>query len=462
MLPVIAIVGRPNVGKSTLFNRLVGERQALVHDQPGVTRDRHYGTATWADRDFVVIDTGGFEPDLTQLDHGDLFRVVRVQAEVAMAEADLILFVVDRKAGLTPADRTTADILRRSMGPADLETKVLMVVNKCDGPMHDLEALEFAELGFDPMELISAEHNRNLYELWDRIESRLPKETFPPTASGDEDDGEIRIAVIGRPNIGKSTLVNQLIGEDRHVVHDSPGTTMDSVDSVIQHKGRQVRLVDTAGVRRRARIDDTLETFATGRAIKTIERCHISLLMIDGTEGVSHQDARLAALIEDRGRAVIILINKWDLVREDPERNVHIIDDELDVSLPHLRWAPRLYIAAKTGKGCHLILPMVERVFAEFEKRISTGPLNRFLESAVAAQSPPQVHNHKVKLNYITQTRVRPPTFVVWGNAPEGVKESYQRYLENRLREEFGFQGSPIRLQVRRKRKPGEAKEEDG
>lgn len=458
MSPVIAIVGRPNVGKSTLFNRLIGKRQALVDDRPGVTRDRHYGTAVYMNTEVALVDTGGFEPDLAQLEEGDMFRTVRNQAEAAVSEADVILFVVDREAGLTPADKLTADILRKHLGDAESESRLLLVVNKCDGPSHDLDATEFWALGLDEMVCISAEHGRNIYELWESVWERLGEERLAAAEEPAEDDGEVRIAVVGRPNIGKSTLVNRLIGEDRHVVHDMPGTTMDAVDSVIETPEGRIRLVDTAGVRRKARIHDPLETWATLRAIKSIERCHVTLLVIDGVEGPSKQDARLAALVQDRGRACIVLVNRWDRVKEMPERNSHVLADELEQEVGHIKWAPTLYISALTGKGCHRILPTVRRVFKQFDHRISTGKLNTFLEEAVLAHSVPQKHHHPVRLNYMTQVRVRPPTFIIWSNTPDGVKAPYKRYLENRLRSKYGFEGTPLRIQIRKKRKPGEPK----
>lgn len=462
MLPVLAIVGRPNVGKSTLFNRLVGKRQALVDDRPGVTRDRHYGVAHWEGREAMVVDTGGFEPDPSALDEGDMFLAVRRSAEIAIAEADVILFVVDRQAGLTPADRLTASILRSQVGTATDEKRIVLVVNKCDSERQEDEAAEFWELGFEKLLCISAEHGRGFYELWVEINEKLP-DPGELNFDGQEDDpDEIRVAVLGRPNIGKSTLVNRLIGEERQVVHDMPGTTMDAVDTVFTVGDRTWRLVDTAGIRRKARIDDPLETYATLRAIKTIERCHVTLLMIDAEEGVTAQDARLGALIADRGRACILLLNKWDRVREIEDRNVVVVKDEIETSLPHLHWAPELYISALTGKGCHRILPLVERVFEEFNRRVSTSVLNKFLEDAVNNHSVPQRYHRPVRLNYMTQARVRPPTFVIWSNTPEGVKDPYRRYLENRLREAFGFAGSPIRLKLRKKRRPGEAKELQG
>jgi GTP-binding protein len=379
---------------------------------------------------------------------------VRQQAEAAVAEADMRVFVVDRAAGLTPADKLTAEILRKRLGDANAIDKMLLVVNKCDGPAHDLDAAEFWALGFEEMVCVSAEHGRNSYELWEHIVPKLQEELAEEAE--DEEDGEVRIAVLGRPNIGKSTLVNRLLGEDRHVVHDMPGTTMDAVDSVLQTPEGQIRLVDTAGVRRRARIGDPLETWATLRAIKSIERCHVTLLMVNGAEGPSKQDARLAALIRDRGRACILVINRWDEVKAMPDRNSHVIKDELETELGHISWAPVLYISALTGKGCQRILPLVRQVWVEFEKRINTSQLNKFLEDALVAHSPPQRYHHPVRLNYMTQVRIRPPTFVIWSNTPDGIKPPYKRYLENRLRSKYGFEGTPLRLQFRKKRKPGE------
>jgi GTP-binding protein len=453
MLPVIAIVGRPNVGKSTLFNRLIGSRQALVDDRPGVTRDRNYGTTHINDREIMLIDTGGFEP----IPEDELFAKIRVQAEAAIQEADVILLVVDIRAGMTPADRMTGELLRR-MGALD---RVILIINKCDGPQQDALADDFWELGLENMITLSAEHGRGVYELHDAITERLPEPVEGEGAEPEEDpdNPEIRIAVIGRPNIGKSTLVNRMIGEDRHVVHDQPGTTMDAVDSVFEEDGRRWRIVDTAGIRRRARIDERLEVVAVTRAIKAIERCHVTLLMIDGMEGLTGQDARLAALAADRGRAVVLLINRWDLARNNPEVSSKDIGEQVETTMPHLSWAPHLFISALTGKGCHRILPTILRIYEQFDKRISTAELNRWLDATVTAHPPPQKHHHKVRMNYITQHRVRPPSFIIFGNSPDAVAPPYVRYLENRLREAYGFEGTPIRIKLKRKRKPGEAQE---
>ena len=448
MLPVVAIVGRPNVGKSTLFNRFVGHKKAIVDDRPGVTRDRNYGEGSFLGQKFIFIDTGGFEPE----PDSDLFSEMRKQALVALEEADVFIFVVDRKSGITPADRMTAAILRKELTEEQIE-QMILVVNKCDGHMHDIEALEFFELGFGEPITIAAEHNRGMYELWEKVVEHVPKQE---TWVEEEEDGEIRVAILGRPNIGKSTLINRLLGEERHVVCDMPGTTMDAIDSVIEINGQKFRFVDTAGIRRPSKIDDKLESIAVSHAIRTIERCHICLLMIDGVDGVAKQDARLASLISERGRGCLLLINKWDKVKNLEERNSVVLEDEIYMSLPHLSWASRLFISALTGKGCTLITEAILTVYKEFNTRIPTARLNKVFETIVANNPPPQKHNHRVRLNYVTQARVRPPTFIIWANSPEAIPVSYKRYLENQMRSSFGFAGTPLRIQFRKKRKQWE------
>lgn len=471
-LPVVAIVGRPNVGKSTLFNRLVGFGKALVHDRPGVTRDRLYERAEAMDKPFLAIDTGGLEPrPETGLLHG-----MRLQTLVAVEEADVILLVVDAQLGITPADSEVVDLLRKSRKP------VLLVVNKVDGAKHDDLATEFWSLGFDEMFPISASHGRGMWELHERLADLLPEteaeavdsetaldldELEELAAAGsdeDEHDGdapgkvapmpnEIRIAVLGRPNIGKSTLVNTLLGSERHLVHDMPGTTMDAVDSPLEIDGDKYLLVDTAGVRKKSRIDDQLERFVSLRSIRAIERCHISVLVIDGTIGPTDQDAKLAQLVRDRGRGLIVLVNKWDLAKNNEEMHSDTMGDEMARKLPHAVWAPHLFISGKTGKGTHRILPLVKEVFAAFNRRIPTGRINKWLDRALLAHSPPQRHNHPVKVYYAAQARVRPPTLVFFCNTPEGIHVTYQRYLERRLREQFSLEGTPVRLHFRKRRK---------
>lgn len=463
-LPVVAIVGRPNVGKSTLFNRLVGYRKAMVHDRAGVTRDRLYEEAVVFGRKVLLVDTGGLDPDP---EASDLLASMRRQTLIAVDEADVIVFLVDGPAGFTAADAEVGDLLRRTSKP------VVLAVNKIDGPRHEDLAAEFYAIGLDPLVTVSAEHGRGVWDLLEAVHRNLPEELeadpddpdlHGDAVSEDDDDehgfsGPIRIAVVGRPNIGKSTLINRLLGEDRHVVNDAPGTTMDPIDSRLTVGDQEYVLVDTAGVRRRARIDDPLERWVSIRAIRAIERCHIVLLMIDATEGPTDQDAKLAQLVDDRGRGLIVLINKWDLTKEDPELNSKKTEEDLERKMPHIPWAPHMFIAAKTGKGVHRVLPAVDKAFAQFGKRIKTSPLNRFLQSALAAHSPPQKHHHPVRLYYVTQTRVRPPTFAFWCNTPDGIPAAYRRYLQRRLREDFDFTGSPLRLHFKKRRKLGEAED---
>jgi GTP-binding protein len=480
-LPVVAIVGRPNVGKSTLFNRIVGFRKAVVHDRPGVTRDRLYEVARAHGRRFMLIDTGGLEPEPDT----SLLHAMRAQVFVALDEADVIVFVCDARAGFTPADLEVAALLRRTDKP------VVLAVNKVDGPSQEDLSADFWQVGIDELFTFSAEHGRGMWDLLDAITQRLP-EPHPDELEDELEEGgadgselepefdaedpselladeaspvpqaplpnELRLAVIGRPNIGKSTLVNRLLGEERHLVHDMPGTTMDPVDSVLEIDGQRYLLVDTAGVRKKGKIDDQLERFVSLRSIRSIERCHVALLVIDATEGVTTQDAKLAELVIDRGRALIILVNKWDLTSDLEDVNSKTIEEELAMKLPHATWSPHLFIAAKTGKGVHRILPMVHRVFQAFNTRLSTGKLNRFLLDAVNANSVPQRYHRPVRLYFATQARVRPPTFIFWSNTPEGVPDSYKRYLQNRLRDEFEFSGTPLKLHFRERRKPGAPK----
>ena len=460
-LPVVAVVGRPNVGKSTLFNRLIGFQKAVVHDRPGVTRDRLYEEAELLDRRVLLVDTGGIEPD----NETDLSSSMRRQTLIAVEEADVIVFVVDGRVGLNAADEEVAELLRRASKP------LVLCVNKIDGPAQEAGAAEFWQLGLEPLLMVSAAHGRGVYELLQGIIELLPAaepvddENEPGVAIEDAEEedgyhGPIKVAVVGRPNIGKSTLVNAMLGEERHVVDDAPGTTMDPIDSAITIEGREYLFVDTAGVRRKAKVADDLERWVTLRSIRAIERCHVTVLMIDGSEGVAEQDAKLAQLVVDRGRALIILVNKWDLAKGNEDMSAKTIAESLKNDLPHADWAPHLFVSAKTGKGLHRLLPTIDAVYREFDKRLETSKVNRFLEVAVHTHTPPQRHHHPVRLYYATQTRVRPPTFAFFSNTPEGIGLDYRRYLSNRLREEFGFEGTPLRMQFRRRRKLGEDKED--
>lgn len=465
-LPVVAIVGRPNVGKSTLFNRLIGFKKSLVHDRPGVTRDRLYEPAELLDRRVLLVDTGGFEPQPDT----DLLLAMRRQSLIAIEEADVIVLVADAQAGWTHADDEVIDILRRTEKP------VVLAVNKVDGARHQALVADFWGLGLDEVLPISAEHGQGMYELAESICARLPERSADEDPEQEEDDailpegwdegvaettvpsfsGPIRVAVLGRPNIGKSTLINRLLGEERHLVFDQPGTTTDPVDSALEIEGRSFVLVDTAGVRKRAKIDDAVERFVSLRAIRSIERCHVTCLMIDGTEGPSDQDAKLADLVLERGRALILLVNKWDVAKDNPDINSSRTEEALRDRLPHAAFCPFLFISAKTGKGCQRILPLVEEVFQSFNQRIPTSRLNRFLERVTVDHTPPQRMHHPVRMYYMSQTRIRPPTFVTFVNTPEGITPAYQRYLINAMRDEFGFMGTPLKLHVRKRRKIGE------
>jgi len=469
-LPVVAIVGRPNVGKSTLFNRLIGFKKSLVHDRPGVTRDRLYEPAEILDRRVLLVDTGGFEPSPDT----DLLLAMRRQSLIAVEEADVIILLADGQSGWTHADDEVVEILRRTDKP------VILAVNKVDGPKHLDYVSDFYGLGVDHVVPVSAEHGTGVYELCEALCERLPErapeedveeihedgrlpegwdEGLEETAIDGGFSGPIRVAVIGRPNIGKSTLINRLLGEDRHLVFDEPGTTTDPVDSSMIHEGRPYVLVDTAGVRKKGKIEDAVERFVSLRSIRAIERCHVSLLLIDGTEGPTEQDAKLADLVLERGRALVILINKWDLTKGNDDISAKSIEGDLLDKLPHATFAQALFISAKTGKGCQRIFPLVDEAFKAFNLRITTARLNRFLERVLVEHTPPQRHHHPVRIYYMNQIRVRPPTFLLFSNTPEGIGVAYQRYLLNCLRTEFGFQGTPIRLQLKKRRKIGEEKE---
>jgi GTP-binding protein len=450
-LPVVAIVGRPNVGKSTLFNRLIGERVAIVEDLPGTTRDRVYGTADWRGRDFTVVDTGGLE-----LEPGtEIEERVQDQARVAIEEADVILFVVDAAAGIAPLDHDVADRLRRTTKP------VLLVVNKADNPRREHEGGEFYALGFDPTLTISAQHGRNTGDLADEIVDRLPPATPSarlPEAMSDEDLAELaesemgppKIAIVGRPNTGKSTFVNRVLGEERMIVSKVPGTTRDPIDTEITLDGEPMTLIDTAGIRRRGAIDRGIERYSVLRSLKAIDRADVAVVMTDATEGYTAQDAHVVGYVLDAGKGIVLVINKWDAVEKD-EFTADRWLKRLRRDAPYLAWADIVFASALSGQRVQRILQEARRVAEERFRRVSTGELNRLVMDAVRAHPPSHVRNRLPKVLYATQVAIGPPTFVIFVNDPALIHFSYKRYLENRIREEWGFLGTPIRLIFRQR-----------
>jgi GTPase len=445
-LPVVAIVGRPNVGKSTLFNRLVGQRLAIVDDTPGTTRDRVYATADWNGRDFTVVDTGGLE-----LEPGSsIEESVQEQARVAMREADVILFLVDAATGLAPLDHEMADRLRRADRPT------ILVINKADNARREADAVEFSALGFSPSIPISAQHGRNTGDLADMIVDALPPPSSEPDPStlGEDELGPPRVAIVGRPNTGKSTLINRVLGAERMIVSDVPGTTRDPVDTAIELEGEPMILVDTAGIRRRGSIDRGIERYSVLRAMKAIDRADVAVVMTDATEGYTAQDAHVVGHVLDAGKGIVLVLNKWDAVEKDG----HTADAWLKVlrrEAPYLAWADIVFASALTGQRVERILAEARRVAEERYRRVPTGELNRVVADAVRAHPPSHVRNRLPKVFYATQAAVAPPTFVIFVNDPELIHFSYRRYLENRIREAYGFLGTPIRLIFRAR--PSEA-----
>ena len=432
--PIIAIVGRPNVGKSTLFNRYAGSRRALVEDRPGITRDRVVEEVEVADRRVLLVDTAGLEPERGE----GLEAAVQDQARAAVAEADAILFVVDGQQGRLPADEELARLLHRATKP------VALVVNKVDAPKHEDRLHDFLRLGFSRSYAVSAEHNRSV---WDPLEDLV--ETLPPApAEGDAVEEGVRVALVGRPNVGKSSLLNALAGEERVVVSDVPGTTRDAIDTRVEHEGRTYTLVDTAGLRRPGRRTRTAERGSALMTVRSVERADVALVVIDASQGPTDQDARVASLARERGCACVVLANKWDLVASPGG-----LDDDIRHALRFMTDSPILHVSALTGQGLHRIFPLAESVAAAGQRRIATSELNRWLEATVARHEPAMAqrgHRRKpVKFQYATQVGVRPPSFVLFCTDPRAVQPSYRRFLENRLREAFDLRGTPVRLSLR-------------
>ncbi len=435
-LPAVAIVGRPNVGKSTLFNRLIGSRKAIVRDTPGVTRDRIHGTCEFGGWRATVIDTGGLDPTADE----PLAAQVRKQVLAAIAEADALVFVVDGREGLTPLDEEVGRLLRRVAKP------VLVAVNKVDAHGHEAAAAEAYGLGMDPVLPVSAEHGRGVAELIEALAMRLPA----PSGAAAQEAGPLRIAVVGRPNVGKSSLVNAIAGQDRVVVHAEPGTTRDAVDTLVTVGERPYVLVDTAGLKRKGRTVGALDKLAAVMARRSLERADLALVVLDGSEGVTMQDARIAGYAEAAGRAVVLVVNKWDLVGT-ADRAPELVRT-LRERLPFLAHAPVVFASARAETGLRELFDTIERVGLDYAKEIPTGELNRALTTAVTRRPPAGVHGKTLKIYYGTQTGTRPPTFLLFVNDPAALHFSYERYLVNALRERFGFAGCAVRLRLRRRR----------
>ena len=433
----MAIVGRPNVGKSTLFNRLAGQRIAIVEDVPGVTRDRHYADAFVLGREYVLIDTGGFDPDSDD----PMKAGITSQVRLALEECDLVICVVDAAVDPLPADREAVALLRDAGKPA------IFVANKADSEQKSHEAVSYYELGLSTIMPISALHGRGIGALEDAIADQLPEVL---EESGPDLDVP-RVAIIGRPNAGKSSLVNQLCGEERQVVDDRPGTTVDSVDTLIERDGKRLILIDTAGIRRKRSVNRRgVEALSVLHAIRSIERSDIVVLMIDGEAGVGEQDAKIAGLANDRGRALILALNKVDLLSREKQKKVMDRTREILAFVP---WAPLVTVSALEGTGVGALLGRIEDAVTEHRKRITTAELNRFFEEVLERHPPPTMHHRSVRLYYITQVTSAPPTLVIMTNEPKGVHFSYQRYVVNQIRKRFGFRGTPIRVRYRGKKK---------
>ncbi len=434
---ILAIVGRPNVGKSRMFNRLSSTTRAIVHDFEGVTRDRQYGRGEWYDKQFIVIDTGGFLTDTEE----PMLVSMRNQAQLAIEEADAILFMMDGRAGLTSGDSEIASMLRTTKKP------VFHVVNKIDAERQRDEMLaDFYQLGVD-LYAMSAEHGPGIDKLMDDV-----AELIPSVDEDEEPPPYARIAVVGKPNAGKSSIINRLLGENRLLTSDVAGTTRDSVDTMAKYEEREYMFIDTAGLRRKKKISEELEHFAVIQAIRSIDRADIVLLVIDATKGLSGQDKKIADVAVNRGRAIVVIVNKWDQIEKDS----HTADawrDALCNEMPYLLWAPIMFTSALTGKRVVKIFEEVDEVFDRYTSRIKTAELNKFLEKAVATHSPPVKSNRRIKFYFCSQVATRPPSFVFMVNRPELVPDSYKRFLENQLRQEFDFMGTPVRLMMRARRR---------
>ena len=435
--PVVAIVGRPNVGKSTLFNKLIGERRSIVEDTPGVTRDRIYGETEWCGKPLVIIDTGGIEPKTDDI----ILKQMRFQAEVAIESADVIIFMCDVRTGLTADDRDIAVMLQKSGKP------IIPCINKCDsvGAL-PFEFYEFYELGFDCEPIaVSSVHGSGTGDLLDEVLKVLPENV----GNDDEDEG-IKVAVIGKPNAGKSSIINKIMGQERLIVSNIAGTTRDAVDTQVVINGKKYTFIDTAGIRRQSKINDKIEKYSVLRAHMAVERADVCLIMIDAATGITEQDEKIAGIAHEAGKASIIVVNKWDSIEKDNSTTNHF-NEKIRTSLAYMPYAPIAYVSALTGQRVSTLFEKIDEVYAHSNNRITTGMLNEVLAEATMRVQPPSDKGKRLKIYYMTQVSVAPPTFVIFCNNAELFHFSYQRYIENCLRETFGFVGTPIRLVIRMK-----------
>ncbi|MCR5002707.1 MAG: ribosome biogenesis GTPase Der [Lachnospiraceae bacterium] len=432
--PIVAVVGRPNVGKSTLFNALAGERISIVKDTPGITRDRIYAEVSWLDHDFTLIDTGGIEPESKDV----ILSQMREQAQIAIDTADVIIFMVDVKQGLVDADSKVADMLRRAKKP------VVLAVNKVDDlKKYGNDIYEFYNLGIGEPYGISSANMMGLGDMLDVVVSY-----FPDTSGDEEEDDRPRVAIVGKPNVGKSSIINKLLGEERVIVSDIAGTTRDAVDTPVVHNGREYVFIDTAGLRRKNKVKEELEHFMVVRTVGAVERADVVVLVIDAVEGVTEQEAKIAGIAHDSGKGVIIAVNKWDAIEKN-DKTVYEYEGRIRNTLSYMPYAELIFISAKTGQRLNKLFDMIDMVVENHSMRIQTGVLNEILTEAVAMQQPPADKGKRLKLFYMTQVSVKPPTFVIFVNDKELMHFSYTRYIENKIREAFGFRGTPLRFIIR-------------
>ncbi|MCD7854794.1 MAG: ribosome biogenesis GTPase Der [Clostridiales bacterium] len=431
--PIVAIVGRPNVGKSTLFNRIAGERISIVEDTPGVTRDRIYAEADWLNYNFTMIDTGGLDPE------GEYLMMKRIyeQAQIAIDLADVIIFVTDVRTGVTDADFLVANILRKAKKP------VVLAVNKVDDlRKYSMDVYEFYELGLGEPFGVSAGQAMGIGDLLDEVVSH-----FNTDGEAEEED-VIKVAVVGKPNAGKSSLINKILGENRVIVSDVAGTTRDAIDTAYETDGKKYIFIDTAGIRRRSKIKENIEKYSIIRAVAAVERCDVCIIMIDASEGITDQDTKIAGIAHEAGKACIIAVNKWDTIEKDG-KTINKFTNDIDLELKYMHYAPKIFISALTGQRVNKLFSLINEVYDSSSKRVQTGILNDVLTEALAMNQPPAEKGRQLKIFYMTQVSIKPPTFVIFVNNPELLHFSYKRYIENQLRDAFGFKGTPIHFIVR-------------